>query len=66
MWLPSWCLLAEDVAPPETLWTETLISSRLTEYEIWTRIHTRRLSKSHGESASQLLARISLLELTPT
>ncbi len=32
-------LLAEDRVPPERLWQENLISSRLLEYEIWTRIH---------------------------
>jgi hypothetical protein len=32
-------LLAEDRLPPERLWQETLVSSRLLEYEIWNRIH---------------------------
>jgi len=58
-------LLAEDRIPPEELWRETLISSRLIEYEIWTRIHARRLSASHGENVRTLLARVSLLELAP-
>jgi len=58
-------LLAEDRVPPEELWRETLISSRLIEYEIWTRIHARRLSASHGENVRTLLARVSLLELAP-
>ena len=58
-------LLAEDRIPPEELWRETLISSRLIEYEIWTRIHARRLSASHGENVQTLLARVSLLELAP-
>jgi len=58
-------LLAEDRIPPEELWRETLVSSRLIEYEIWTRIHARRLSASHGENVRTLLARVSLLELAP-
>lgn len=29
-------LLAEDRRPPEALWDETLVSSRLLEYELWT------------------------------
>jgi predicted nucleic acid-binding protein len=58
-------LLAEDRIPPPELWRETLISSRLLEYEIWTRIHERRLSSSHGENVRTLLARVSLLELAP-
>ena len=36
-------LLAEDRSPPESLWDEHLISSRLLEYEIWTRINARKL-----------------------
>jgi predicted nucleic acid-binding protein len=58
-------LLAEDRCPPETLWTETPISSRLTEYEVWTRVHARGLGPSHGESVRLLLGRISWLELSP-
>lgn len=58
-------LLAEDRAPPESLWRETLISSRLLEYELWTRIHARGLTRSHGEAARALLARVGFLELSP-
>ena len=36
-------LLAEDRCPPESLWNTPVVSSRLTEYEVWTRIHARRL-----------------------
>jgi predicted nucleic acid-binding protein len=58
-------LLAEDVTPPAELWTETLVSSRLLEYEVWTRIHARRLESSHGDPVRQLIARVALLELAP-
>jgi predicted nucleic acid-binding protein len=58
-------LLAEDRIPPKALWTETLISSRLLEYEIWTRVHARHLAASHGEAVRALLGRVSLLELAP-
>lgn len=58
-------LLAEDQAPPERLWQEPLISSRLIEYEIWTRIHARRLGPSHGDHVRALVGRIALLELAP-
>lgn len=58
-------LLAEDQAPPERLWQESLISSRLLEYEIWTRIHARRLGPSHGDHVRALVGRIALLELAP-
>lgn len=58
-------LLAEDRAPPESLWQQPLISSRLIEYEIWTRIHARKLGRSHGDEARSLLGRIALVELSP-
>ena len=58
-------LLAEDRVPPERLWQESLVSSRLLEYELWTRIHGRKLGRSHGEHVRSLLARVSLLELAP-
>ncbi|MFB3820006.1 MAG: PIN domain-containing protein [Candidatus Methylomirabilales bacterium] len=58
-------LLAEDRTPPPALWDESLIASRLLEYEIWTRIHARKLARSHGEHTRALLARVSLIELAP-
>jgi hypothetical protein len=58
-------LLAEDRHPPDTLWDESLVSSRLLEYELWTRLHARRLAASHGEAARRLLERVALLELLP-
>ena len=58
-------LLAEDRCPPVSLWAEPLVSSRLTEYEVWTRVHARGLGESHGESVRLLLGRLGWLELTP-
>jgi len=58
-------LLAEDRCPPAALWQEPLISSRLLEYEVWTRIHARRLASSHGEPVRALLGRIALVEMAP-
>jgi len=58
-------LLAEDRHPPDTLWDESLVSSRLLEYELWTWLHARRLAASHGEAARRLLERVALLELLP-
>jgi hypothetical protein len=58
-------LLAEDRLPPEALWRATIVSSRLTEYEMWTRVHARRLGASHGEMVRLLLGRFGWLELTP-
>lgn len=58
-------LLAEDRLPPSELWNETLVSSRLIEYELWCRVHARKLSRSHGEQVRALIGRLALLELTP-
>ncbi len=58
-------LLAEDRCPPSSLWDAALVSSRLLEYELWTRIHARALAQSHGEAVRLLLDRVALLELAP-
>lgn len=59
------CVLAEDRRPPDSLWQNSLVSSRLLEYELWTPLHTRGLTDSHGDVAHQLLGRIAFLEMTP-
>ena len=58
-------ILAEDRAPPVALWQQSLVSSRLLEYEMWTRLHARGLGRSHGEEARGLLGRVALIELAP-
>ena len=58
-------LLAEDRRPPERLWREELVSSRLLEYELWTRLNARGLAESHREAANDLVSRISFLEMVP-
>ncbi|MBM4396082.1 MAG: PIN domain-containing protein [Deltaproteobacteria bacterium] len=57
-------LLAEDRSPPFTLWQEPLVSSRLLEYEAWTRINARGLRRSHGDALAVMLARVAFVELT--
>lgn len=56
-------LFAEDRSPPATLWDEPLVASRLLEYELWTRIHSRKDTASHGDVVRDLLARVSLVEM---
>lgn len=56
-------LLAEDRRPPDGLWRESLVSSRLLEYEVWNRIHARGLGATHGGLVRQLLGRLAMLEL---
>lgn len=57
-------LLSEDRQPPDELWAaEPIVSSRLLQYETWTVLHARKLTKSHGDSLRRLLGRIAVLEL---
>ena len=58
-------LLVENRRPPASLWDHSLVSSRLLEYELWSRLHARDLARSHGESAQGLVGRLALLELSP-
>ncbi len=58
-------LFSEDRRPPAWLWAETLVSSRLLEYEMWTRLHARKATALRGDAARAVIARISLLELAP-
>ncbi len=58
-------LLSEDRVPPDSLWKQTLVSSRLLEYELWTRLHARGSTSSHGDAARALLQRLAFLELAP-
>ena len=58
-------LFAEDRRPPDALWAEPLVSSRLLEYELWSRLHVRGAAKTHGDAVREILARVSLVELAP-
>ncbi len=58
-------ILAEDHHPSSSLWEQTLVTSRLLEYEVWNRIHARKLSESHSESVRLLLGRLAFVELAP-
>ena len=58
-------LLAEDRYPDPSLWQAgALVSSRLLEYEVWTRINGSGLASSHGDDVRHLLGRLALLELS--
>jgi predicted nucleic acid-binding protein len=59
-------LLAEDRSPPDAMWAETLVASRLLEYEVWNRINARGLARSHGEEVGTLIADLTLIELSPS
>jgi uncharacterized protein len=56
-------LLSEDRRPPEKLWEQDLVASRLMEYELWVRINARELTRSHGDLVRLLLARVAFVEM---
>lgn len=58
-------LFVEERQPKPSLWRQPLVSSRLLQYETWTRVNARGLAASHGERARELLGQVSLLELAP-
>ncbi|MBI4545456.1 MAG: PIN domain-containing protein [Gemmatimonadetes bacterium] len=58
-------LLAEDRRPRAELWAQSLISSRLLEYEVWARIQARGLAATHSEEVHAVTGRVAFLELIP-
>jgi len=58
-------IFAEDRRPPENLWEEPLASSRLLHYEVWNRVHSRRLALPHGDKVRDMLDAVAVVELTP-
>lgn len=58
-------LLAEIRRPPEHIWVESLVASRLVEYEVWNRLHAGGRAETHGEAAEEAIGQIALLELSP-
>jgi len=56
-------LLAEDTRAPDEVWRQPLVSSRLLEYELWTRLHAAGEAGRRGDAARDLLARVALVEL---
>jgi predicted nucleic acid-binding protein len=56
-------LLAEDRFPPDTLWDQPLVSSRLLECEIWNRINAHQLQNSHGDAVRNLIDRVAIIEM---
>jgi uncharacterized protein len=59
-------LLAEDRSPPDAIWGETLVASRLLEYEVWNRVNALGFGRSHGEGVRTLIGRLTLIELAPS
>ena len=62
--LLAW-IFGEDRHPPADLWQRPLVSSRLLQYETWTRVHARGPDARAREAAEDALGRVSLVELSP-
>ena len=58
-------LLVEERRPTMAFWQTALITSRLLEYEVWCRLHALGLGGVRGDLARELLARITMIELSP-
>lgn len=57
-------LLGEDHHPKDELWSESLVSSRLLEYEVWNRVHAFGAGATHAAEVQGLLDRVAFLELS--
>ncbi len=58
-------MLGEDRHPPEAFWQRQLVTSRLLEYELWTRLRARGGDAPTLALADDLLSRLLILELVP-
>ena len=58
-------LLAENRPLPRAITEDSLVSSRLLEYEIWNRIHAHGLTRSHADEVQAALERVLLIDLSP-
>jgi predicted nucleic acid-binding protein len=58
-------LFGEGRVPATSLWQQSLTSSRLLEYEMWSRINARGLGPLLSDSARDLLSRVWLTDLAP-
>jgi predicted nucleic acid-binding protein len=57
-------LFSEDRSPPDALWSQSLVASRLLEYEVFNRIHARGALATHGADARSLIDRVNLVEMS--
>ncbi len=57
-------LFAEDRSPPDGFWSQTLVASRLLEFEVFNRLQARADAASYAVDARQLVDRVNLLEMS--
>jgi predicted nucleic acid-binding protein len=56
-------LLSEDTRPAERLWSESLVASRLTVYEVGTRLRALGLDREEPSIATAVLSQVALVDL---
>ena len=56
-------LLSEPRRPEPSFWQADLVTSRLTEYETWVRLHAYGVAQARGPRANEMFAEFVLLEL---
>lgn len=56
-------ILAEDRRPPTSLWSEFVVSSRLTQYELANRLHAYGMTSTRENSAREITSVLSFVEL---
>lgn len=64
IYLDSSVVLDEQVQPPESLWGERLVSSRLLQYEIWNRVHAYGHAERLAERVHTALNVIVLIDFS--
>jgi predicted nucleic acid-binding protein len=57
-------VLMEDRRPYEQLWRSPLTSSRLLEYEVFNRVHIRRLEQAQLELVHRFLEAVEFIEMS--
>lgn len=58
-------LFAEPHRPPDRIWREALVASRLLEYELMVRVNARGLGADAVAAANALVDGLALVELNP-
>ena len=56
-------VFAEGIGPSVSFWNADLVTSRLTEFECWVRVHAYGRGASHGPALAAALARLDVIAL---
>jgi len=57
-------IFQEPRAPGDHFWRQSLVSSRLLEYEIWTRLHASNAPPDRRRDARTIIGAAELIEMT--